>query len=442
MCPATCRNGKPCQFKARPKFGGFCGHHQAKCETCVKPKGEDLEEFLRAAEEQLNGLCSHPKCEDLEEFLRAAEEQLEKDELALDEFYWEAAEKEGINKPAVKPDLFDTLRMANGIQIISLQQFEKTEAKMAEIAKDIHKHGKAGFTDLPWQKTLWTKSHLVDSCGFTFSDQSTLLAVRKPIPHTNKKYEIKYLYLNCDTDLPPLRKVADHVFLKTTTRSNKSPAGQFHVNMRGNKAMNKGCDMMVYGSRDVIPTLKGCPSYPGVYNPNGKVDNELNEMVALETDSLTSLERECIPSYAEFRDQLADSLDPIKLHRITPNSSAFSTTITHSYVVSPHDDSGAASETVAFINRFPLPAGHEWLFALGGHVHPLPTRKDQSAIFFLQGNGLYHGTLPTSSTEQTYMHGNIGAALITKSHMVNSLKRQGQRGETTPVNLTASSVYS
>ena len=115
MCPATCRNGKPCQFKARPKFGGFCGHHQAKCETCVKSKGEDLEEFLRAAEEQL-----------------------EKDELALDEFYWEAADKEGIDKPAVKPDLFDTLRMANGIQIISLQQFEKTEAKMAEIAKDIH----------------------------------------------------------------------------------------------------------------------------------------------------------------------------------------------------------------------------------------------------------------------------------------------------------------
>ena len=47
MCPATCRTGNSCPFKARPKFNGFCGIH--------KTQVEDFEEFLKDAEEQLFG---------------------------------------------------------------------------------------------------------------------------------------------------------------------------------------------------------------------------------------------------------------------------------------------------------------------------------------------------------------------------------------------------
>ena len=44
-------------------------------------------------------------------------------------------------------------------------------------------------------------------------------------------------------------------------------------------------------------------------------------------------------------------MDPAGLHRLSPGSSAFSASLTASYVISPHNDSGLACETIAFCNR-------------------------------------------------------------------------------------------
>ena len=149
-----------------------------------------------------------------------------------------------------------------------------------------------------------------------------------------------------------------------------------------------------------------------------------------------------IPSLAAKRDELADTHDPDRLHRMSDDCSAFSVSLACQYVVTAHDDSGEACETILFANRNgPLPEGHSWDFAVGGHVHPLPNERGKCVLLFVEGKDVHHGTLPTSATEQTCEHGNFGSALVTKHAMIESLIRQSERGEATPIEQTASNLY-
>ena len=149
-----------------------------------------------------------------------------------------------------------------------------------------------------------------------------------------------------------------------------------------------------------------------------------------------------IPAYAAQRDALASKTDPRRKHRFSEETSAFANAFTSSFVTSPHGDSGVSCETIAFTNRNgPLPEGHEWSFAVGGHIHPLPNEVGSSVVLFVKGSGLFHGTLPTSSVEDTLLHGNHGSALVTKKQMVNALRTQAKRGECTPREKRASLLY-
>jgi hypothetical protein len=149
-----------------------------------------------------------------------------------------------------------------------------------------------------------------------------------------------------------------------------------------------------------------------------------------------------IPAYAAHRDALADETDPQRRHRFSMRTSAFANSLTSSFVVPPHDDSGVACEAVAFTNRNgPLPDGHEWDFAVGGHIHPLPNMVGKSVALFVKGSDLFHGTLPTSSVEDTCLHGNHGSALVTKVEMIRALRAQAARGECTSLEKTASPLY-
>ena len=56
--------------------------------------------------------------------------------------------------------------------------------------------------------------------------------------------------------------------------------------------------------------------------------------------------------------------------------------------------------------------------------------------------GLYHGTLPTLSHAPTRLHGNHGSALVTKQRMVDGLRRQAARGETTPESWCSAHLFS
>ena len=57
-----------------------------------------------------------------------------------------------------------------------------------------------------------------------------------------------------------------------------------------------------------------------------------------------------IPSLARTRDAIAKGCDPQGFHRMSRGCSAFAASLASSYLVSAHDDSGSASETILFLN--------------------------------------------------------------------------------------------
>ena len=115
--------------------------------------------------------------------------------------------------------------------------------------------------------------------------------------------------------------------------------------------------------------------------------------------------------------------------------------LTSGYVVPPHDDSGASNESILFACRDPMPAGHEWLFAVAGFILELPKAKGEAVHVAVPGCGVFHGTLPSSSTQPHHHHGNLGAALVTGKQLIQAVDKQRARGETTPDKYTASHMY-
>lgn len=359
----------------------------------------------------------------------------------IHQLYWEdAVWDQNVQELAVSREVFEMCTLT----IISQDEFAANEALMKAVEKSIPE---TGFAEVEWHKTRWTEKHLVENCGFRRTGDSTILAVADGFG----RYAIKYVYVTMDTESKPMRELSSYVFddqgrVRDAINPESGLRGQSLVVRRGNKAMNHGSVMMMYGSWD-------CWDWPGatakqvtqprIYNPSGQLDKTLNSLLTTHADHLTQCERQMIPSYAAHRDRIAALTDPHRVHRISEHTTAFSVSLTASYVIAPHNDSGMACETIGFINRNgALPDGHEWLFAIGGHVHPLPNQLGKSVILFIKGQGAYHGTLPTSSTESTALHGNHGSALVTKKRMVDGLMRQAEREETTPSELTAASVFS
>lgn len=343
-------------------------------------------------------------------------------------------------RPAVSQELFDRCN----IVVMTEGEFAAVEATLKAIATSIpHK----GFADVEWHRTRWTEAHLIEQCGFVRTDDPTILVVS-----VGERFAVKYAYLPVEEESPEMRALCEYVFDDIGgVREGLDPEGglrgQSIVHRRGNKAMNEGSTMLMYGSWDCWDChgggakVKGV-TQPRVYNPQGKIDEQLATLLYRHTDSLNALERQLVPAYGAHRDALADEIDPQGLHRVSPGSTAFSASLTASYVISPHNDSGLACETIAFVNRNgPLPQNHEWLFALGGHVHALPSRRGCGVVLFIKGTGLYHGTLPTSSREPTYLHGSHGSALVTKQRMVDGLRRQAARGESTPQDLSSARLF-
>ena len=112
------------------------------------------------------------------------------------------------------------------------------------------------------------------------------------------------------------------------------------------------------------------------------------------------------------------------------NLTALAGIVTHLHVAcrrisrSAHIDDSGICESVMFINRQGRPpkgTRHEWAFAVAGHILILPETKDECALVYLRGNGLWHGTLPTS-----YRHVNAGSALVTKALTIDTMRRHGQ----------------
>ena len=189
--------------------------------------------------------------------------------------------------------------------------------------------------------------------------------------------------------------------------------------------------------------VNGCAKeWPDRYGPSGDRDGDdaQNAIAALSSHALAlgALEAAIAPEAAAARAAVAERLDPEAKFRIVEGDNscaAFSMALYASYCVEAHNDSGRALEMIAFQygSETPMPAGHEWLFAVGGLIQQLPTSPTETVFMAVKGEGCAHGTLPTSSSRpHLARHPGFSTTLVTKQDLCRVLSKGEQEGEMWP----------
>lgn len=352
-----------------------------------------------------------------------------------DQLYWVTADN---GSPAVSEDVFRTCKLV----VFTQEEWDAKQTILSDVCAPIVKYSKTEQVkakSVPWERYEYHREGLL-ARGFTHSDEATMVVVADG----SGRFAVKSIYLPLDK-APELMHLANTVY-DDDGNVGVEARGLSEFGKRGGTKADDG-SMVMFGSHNFIPG----PSHkqqgvrhamPAVYNFNHAVNEQLNSKVVSHVNKLSEMERDMIPSMAEQRDRLADEHDPEHRHRMSEECSAFSSSLAQSYVVTAHDDSGKACETILFVNRHgPLPEGHAWDFTVGGQVHSLPNARGKAVLLFVEGTNVYHGTLPTSSTQPTLDHGNIGSALVTKDCMIRSLERQRDRRDVTPIEWTAKALY-
>lgn len=166
----------------------------------------------------------------------------EKDiQVRLDQLYWEDVEP---SMQQAYPAVSSELLMLCRLKILTRSEFEQVEQTLKDVAASIPMNG---FAEVDWHRTRWTASHLINHCGFTRSDEPTMLLVQDTALHVQGRaqYAIKYIYLPLERESTPMRALCEYVFdERGAVRDALRPAGglrgQSLVCRRGSKAMNAG----------------------------------------------------------------------------------------------------------------------------------------------------------------------------------------------------------
>ena len=329
---------------------------------------------------------------------------------------------------------------------ISDADFEQTEKLLRQM-------GERAKTDArSWHQTEWTAEKL-EAQGFGRINSPTIL-VREDGKRiatvmygtTSFKAEGKAFTISASNALSLAGSAVatlGEMALGTDGRQLRPmKRGQSHVKTRDSKRQDG--HMMMYGSkceRGANAREGDKEWHPEVYMRNHAIDAELNGAVSYTANMMSILEGLAAPGDFQSRHALAERVDPEERHRMAPFCSGFSLGLSTGYIVAPHDDSSAANELIVFVNRTgPLPDGHQWLFLVNGYIIELPKDTGQVCMVSVAPK-VHHGTLPTSSTQETHVHGNLGAALVDKHQFVLACEKQRARGGFTRPEDTASVLY-
>ena len=85
-----------------------------------------------------------------------------------------------------------------------------------------------------------------------------------------------------------------------------------------------------------------------VYNPNGKIDEIALRLYQAHADQISRDENRLTPACAEARSRLMTDFDPKAVHRNTNSCMGTVVSLSKSFVVEPHMDSGSP-EALEFI---------------------------------------------------------------------------------------------
>ena len=340
----------------------------------------------------------------------------------------------------------DTFRNCN-IMVLTEREFDANQRILARIHDKVKgfkakKKKEKQPVNFDWHShTNYTEASLL-SVGFQSLTTSSLVAVERG----GGLLEIIFIYWREPSiNGAPMRDLCDHVYHGKRKKRARGDS-LLHDGSRGNKTFTGAMDM--FGSWNAYgPASQGLGERKKevrIYNPNGPVDPILNKKLVAHANQLTLLEMALAPICEAQRALVAETLDPYEHHRMTPFCSAFSASTSIGFVIDPHDDSGLPGvlEFVQFLNATgPLPLGHKWQFVIAGFICELPTAVDESLVIALPASGVYHGTLPTSSTGPSLNHGNYGSALVTKRETCNGLENQLKTGRPSKAMYRASDKY-
>jgi hypothetical protein len=169
---------------------------------------------------------------------------------------------------------------------------------------------------------------------------------------------------------------------------------------------------------------KGFAMERRLYAANAKVDEELNKRVNkyIREEALAHEKRD-VPAVSRLRAKLVKESDPHGLHSVrneADDTATFDISLTDTYVTGPHTEPNAVQGLTESIflssETLQLPKGHKWLFAGAGVMCRLD--QHQSCRIYVPPS-VWHGTLPTHSTEPSAWHGGVGSAIVVKKDMVS-----------------------
>ena len=328
----------------------------------------------------------------------------------------------------------------NNAQIIVTPSicFDSDQDCLRQIAQGIKKGpDKKGFDqDFNWHESGYTADKLIEHGFMMISTQAIFV-----VPDDAGKFVVKFVYepISKGTIDDPLLALSEYIF--TQDGRIRDLVGLSIVTERGNKNMggSMGALGSWYGYGKATQGLGPGVKQVMAYKPKGKRDERAIQLYQAHADHLSSYENRLTPSCGKARKRLMMNFDPKGVHRISSSCMATAVSVTMSFVVTPHMDSGSqgALEFIKFLNTDgPLPEGHKWYFVVAGCILELPSKEGDIVLICLPGHGVWHGTLPTSSTEDTHFHRGVGSALISKGSVLSA-----KQTEPTPIEYCATTIY-
>ena len=321
-------------------------------------------------------------------------------------FYWE-------NFPdgdALSKKTFACCQM----RIVSIEEYEASQLLFKKIAHDVNSKS-------DWSG--WSGRALIHGSCRALT-HSTVMAVAE----TDGRFAIKFVYLANQGQNEIMKQLTMDVF-GDSGELGASKLGSVHgesvVKKRGNKAFRG--TMVMYGFKcqphnSAYAKANGlcCKSAPCMYNASAPYNAARHVLWKRHMKYLADMERCYLPACSANRMHLADKFDRGKNYRLVDNCGAFAASLSRNFAIAPHDDSGAC-EAIVFMNQDgPPPIGKEynWAFAVGGFVLQLPVEKGDTALVFLDGTGVFHGTPPA-----TCEHSNYGSALVSKKATLQMMEK-------------------
>lgn len=331
----------------------------------------------------------------------------------------------------ISTELLRTLKVVR----LTDEEFDEKEECLKHIAESCQevlgwKERVDGFGNLKdltirveWEKTMWTKKYLQERKFLTITEATVVVA----------KGRIVLLYVPSNTKLCYLDSFGSAI--KEQTNKN----GKFNRTIRGISLTGRGSSKPSSG----LVYMKGCHKSQvkkGIsnerrhYSAGSQKDEEFCEIAdAFIKNEALVYEQLDIPVVSHWRSLIVSRSDPegfFTIQLLGINSKVlrtFAVSATVSYVVVPHHDTGGfrgMTESIMISSTdLELPHGHEWNFVAAGMICRLDMHKSCRLYVPLD---VWHGTLPTHSSEPSHDHGGVGSAIVVKTDMVmEGLKEQG-----------------